>query len=77
MKIVDSIKESVESDPNSQWALLAGTLGEAIIQRALSMSVDELREFIASTEAGKRIADASTDERLLAIAAGMVGTALL
>jgi hypothetical protein len=76
MKISESIKETVRTDPEPQrWASLAGALGEAIMQRALAMSADELRSFIADTEAGKRIAD--TGDMEFASAACIVRMALL
>ncbi|WP_325086034.1 hypothetical protein [Burkholderia contaminans] len=76
MKISESIKASVATDPDPQrWAVLAGALGEAIVQRALAMSPGELRSFIGDTEAGRRMVGASENE--LASAACIVRMALL
>ncbi len=76
MKISQSIKEAVRTDPDpQQWTSLATALGEGIVQRALAMSPDELRLFIADTEAGKRIAGAGENE--FASAACIVRMALL
>jgi hypothetical protein len=78
MKISESIKEAVATDPDSQrWANLAGALGQAIVQRALAMSHDELRAFIADTEAGRRIADACASDKAIASASVIVQMALL
>lgn len=76
MKISESVRKVVAADPVPQrWGDLAGALGEAIIQRALAMSPDELRLFIADTEAGKRIV--GVDEKEFASAACIVRIALL
>lgn len=78
MKISESIKEAVANEPPPHdvlWANIAGALGEAIIQRALTMPLDELRAFIADTDAGKRIANTGDNE--FASAACIVRNALL
>ncbi|AVA38311.1 hypothetical protein C3Z06_32415 (plasmid) [Cupriavidus metallidurans] len=58
-----------------KWAGIASGLAEAIIERALSMPMDELKAFIVDTEAGKRIAHAGDKE--IASAACIVRSALL
>ncbi len=76
MKISECISVAVSTDPQpAKWAGIASGLAEAMIERALSMPVDELMAFIADTEAGKRLAHAS--EKEIASAACIVRTALL
>lgn len=78
MKISESIKEAVatEAPPHDVlWAFLAGALGEAILQRALAMPQDELRAFVADTDAGRRIVNAGENE--FASAACIVRNVLL
>ena len=76
MKIEQSVRSVVEHDPMAdKWVRIASGLAEAIVQRALSMSTDELMAFVADTDAGKRIAQAS--EKEIASAACIVRMALL
>lgn len=67
MKVRDCIAASYPKREQGDWIELAVDVAEAVIDRALSMPADELREFIADTKAGKRAATAY-DEALASVA---------
>jgi hypothetical protein len=75
MKVRDTIAATYPSSEQSDWVNLAGDVVEAVIDRALSMPADELREFIAGTKAGNRAVSAY--DETLASAAVLARNALL
>lgn len=74
MKIAENIKtDFAEADPT--WSQHTADLAHAIIERALSMSPSDLREFVTPTQNGGAIATATDDE--LSAMAAMARNALL
>lgn len=61
MKIADNIK-AVFANSDPTWSQHTADLAHAIVERALSMPLSELREFVATTQKGEKIAMATDDE---------------
>ena len=65
MKIAENVKTAfAKADP--AWADSTADLAHAIVERALSMPVSELREFVAPTQKGGSVTQ-TTDAELAAM----------
>lgn len=63
MKIADHIKNGL-ADTDPAWADASADLAHAVFERATTMSLPEMRAFVAGTSKGDRLAKLSDKELL-------------